>query len=173
MEERILIPLDGSEAGEAVLPKVEDLVLRATPRMDAVITLLQVISKMNFNMLTDDEAAQLPMSDEEIDRLTTTAQSYLEKVAQRFESKGIKVKTLVTFGRMENEIVRVARDSKAHLIAMSEANHSGIVRWAIGSTTDRIMRLEGSIPIMAVNPSNKKSGKAAPMDSLKKVTKPT
>ena len=32
MEERILVPLDGSEVGEAVLPKLEDLVLKATPK---------------------------------------------------------------------------------------------------------------------------------------------
>jgi nucleotide-binding universal stress UspA family protein len=174
MEERILVPLDGSEAGEAVLPKVEDLVLRASPRMDAVITFLKVISKMNYNMLTDDEAAQLPQSDEEMTQSTKEAQSYLDKVAERFTSKGIKVKTLVTFGNAANEIVRAARDSKAHLIAMSAANHSGIVQWAIGSTTDRVMRLEGSIPIMTVNPSTKKGEKtASALDSLKKVMKPT
>jgi hypothetical protein len=45
MEERILIPLDGTEAGEAILPKVEDLVFKTSPRMDAKITLLKVVSK--------------------------------------------------------------------------------------------------------------------------------
>ena len=28
MEQRILVPLDGTEVGEAVLPKLEDLVLK-------------------------------------------------------------------------------------------------------------------------------------------------
>ena len=173
MEERILIPLDGSEAGEVVLPKVEKLVLDATPRMDAEITLLKVLSKMNFNMLTDNEAAQLPRSEEEVKQLTGEGQSYLEKVAERFRSKGIKVKTMVTFGSAANEIVRVARESKVHLIAMSSANHSGLVQWAIGSTTDRVMRLEGSIPIMTISPSKKGEKIAASLDSLKKATKTT
>ena len=60
MEERILVPLDGSDISEAVLPKIEDLVLKTTPRLDAEVTLLKVISKINYNMVTEDEAAQLP-----------------------------------------------------------------------------------------------------------------
>ena len=39
MEERILVPLNGTETGEAIISKLEDLVLRATPRMDAEVTL--------------------------------------------------------------------------------------------------------------------------------------
>ncbi len=49
MKERILVPLDGTEIGEAVLPKLEDLILKATPRMDVEVTLLHVISNLNFN----------------------------------------------------------------------------------------------------------------------------
>jgi nucleotide-binding universal stress UspA family protein len=174
MQERILVPLDGSEAGEAVLPKVEDLVLRAIPKMDAEITLLKVISKMNFNMLTEDDAAQLPQSAEEVSQLTREAQGYLEKVAEGFKAKGINVKTMVTFGNAATEIVRVARESKAHLIAMSNTNRSGIIHWAIGSTTEKVMRLEGKIPVMAVNPSTKKSEKpASSLDSLRNAAKRT
>jgi nucleotide-binding universal stress UspA family protein len=174
MQERILVPLDGSEAGESVLAKVEDLLLRATPKMDAEVTFLKVISKMNFNMLTEDEAAQLPQSAEEVSQLTQDAQSYLEKVAEGFKAKGIKVKTVVTFGNAANEIVRVARESKAHLIAMSNTNHSGIVHWAIGSTTDKVMRLEGKIPVMAVDASGKKTEKpTASLESLRSAVKKT
>jgi hypothetical protein len=41
MEERILVPLDGTAVGEAVLPKLEDLVLKTTPRLDAEVTILR------------------------------------------------------------------------------------------------------------------------------------
>jgi nucleotide-binding universal stress UspA family protein len=172
MQERILVPLDGSEVGEAVLPKVEDLVLRAAPRMDAEVTLLRVISKMNYNMLTDDEAAQLPYNDQELKQLTQQAQEYLDKVAQGLRSKGIRVKTLIVTGNIAKEIVKAARESKAHLIAMSTHDRSGIVRWAIGSVTDKVMRLEGEIPVMAVKPSGKKEKRPSPaMDSLQGLLK--
>jgi len=167
MEERILVPLDGTEVGEAVLPKVEDLVLKTTPRMDAEVILLKVISNVNFNVLTEDDAAQLPMSEDEKTGLTREAQAYLDKVGQKLTAKGIKVKSLVTFGHAAEEIVRAARQTKVHLIAMSTHSRSGIVRWAIGSVTDKVIRLEGKIPVMAINASGKQAeGQTPSIDSL-------
>ena len=165
MEERILVPLDGSEVGEAVLPKLEDLVLKTVPRMEAEVTLLRVISNVNFNVLTEDDAAQLPISENEHKHLTQEAQEYLNKVGERLTSKGIKVKSLVTFGHAAEEIVKTARQTKAHLIAMSTHGRSGIVRWAIGSVTDKVIRLEGQIPVMAVRASGKEE--VSPIPAMK------
>jgi nucleotide-binding universal stress UspA family protein len=155
MEERILVPLDGSEVGEAVLPKLEDLVLRTSPRMDAEVTLLQVISNMNFNMLHKDNAAQLPRAESELKELSDKAYVYLDKVAVELRSKGIKVNTMVSTGQAAAEIVKAAHATDAHLIAMSTHGRNGIVRWAIGSITDEVIRLEGKIPVLAVRASQK------------------
>ena len=174
MEERILVPLDGSEVGEAVLPKVEDLLLRATPKMDAQVTLLKVISKMNFNMLTEDEAAQLPISDEDMAKLTRESEIYLEKVATVLRSKGISVNTMVACGNAAQEIVKAARQIQAHLIAMATHGRSGVIRWAIGSVTDKVMRLEGTIPVLAIKATDKKeSSSTLPMESLQSLMKHT
>ncbi len=172
MEERILVPLDGSDISEAVLPKIEDLVLKTTPRLDAEVTLLKVISKIIYNMVTEDEAAQLPYSEEDLIRLTRESQDYLEKVAEGLRSKGIRVKTMVSFGRAAEEIVKAARQIKAHLIAMSTHGRSGLVRWAIGSVTDKVIRLEGTIPVLAIKASGKKDeSQVIPMESLQSLVK--
>jgi nucleotide-binding universal stress UspA family protein len=172
MEERILVPLDGTEVGEAILPKIEDLVFKTTPRMDAEVTLLRVISKMNYNTLIDDDAAQLPYTPDEQAELIQNAQTYLDKVGEGLKSKGINVKTIVTFGHAAEEIVKAARASKVHLIAMATHSHSGIVRWAIGSVTDKVMRLEGKIPVMAIKASGEKAeSPAVTMDSLQNLAK--
>jgi nucleotide-binding universal stress UspA family protein len=172
MEERILVTLDGTEAGEAILPKVDDLIFKTTPRMEAKITLLRVISKMNYNMLTTDDKAQLPISDEDVAALTQEAQEYLDKVAIGLKKKGLEVKTLVTFGHAAEEIVKAARDTKAHLIAMSAHSRPGFIRWAIGSVTDQVMRLEGNIPVLAVKPANKNQAVPnQPLNSLKSMPK--
>jgi len=172
MEERILVALDGTEAGEAILPKVDDLVFKTSPRMDVKITLMRVISKMNFNMLTDDDKAQLPISEEDAAALTRDAEEYLEKIAGNMRAKGIEVKTYVTFGHAAEEIVKTARDIKAHLIAMSAHSRPGFVRWAIGSVTDKVMRLEGNIPVLAVKPLDKnKTVVVQTMDSLNSMMK--
>jgi nucleotide-binding universal stress UspA family protein len=172
MEERILVPLDGTEIGEAVLPKLEDLILRTTPRLDAEVTLLKVISKMNFNMLHEEEAAQLPIDEQELKKMTQTSQDYLDRIAEGLRAKGIKVKTLISTGNAPKEIVKAAHDIKAHIIAMATHGRSGVVRWAIGSVTDTVIRLEGSIPVLAVKATGEKSGSSVlPIESLQSLMK--
>lgn len=172
MEERILVPLDGSEVGEAVLPKLEDLVLRTSPRMEAEVTLLQVISKMNYNMLHTDEAAQLPADENELREVTQKAKNYLENTAADLRNKGIKVNTMVSIGHAAEEIVKAAHATDAHLIAMSTHGRNGIVRWAIGSVTDQVIRLEGKIPVLAVRASQKpERSPVLTMESLQSLVK--
>ena len=174
MEERILVPLDGSEVGEAVLPKLEDLVLRTTPKVDAEVTLLQVISNMNFNMLHKDDAAQLPRDESEAKQMKDSAFAYLEKVAVGLRSKGIKVNTKVSMGHAAEEIVKAANETDAHLIAMSTHGRNGIVRWAIGSVTDEVIRLEGKIPVLAVHATKKQDRSSVlTMQSLQSLVKHT
>jgi hypothetical protein len=44
MAAKILIPLDGSEIGEAALPYIEGLMSKLSPRVKLEFTLLQVVS---------------------------------------------------------------------------------------------------------------------------------
>lgn len=172
MEERILVPLDGTTVSEAVLPKLEVLVLKTTPKLEAEVTLLRVISKMNFNMLHEDEAAQLPMDEQELKQLTQESQVYLDKIATALKSKGFRVKTMVRTGNAAKEIVNAAHDIKAHIIAMSTHGRSGMVRWAIGSVTDTVMRLEGNIPVLAVKATgDNTSSPVMPIESLQSLMK--
>jgi nucleotide-binding universal stress UspA family protein len=172
MEQRILVPLDGSEIGEAVLPKVEDLILGTSPRIEAEVFLLRVVSKLNYNMLTDDDAAQLPYSAAEVKELTQTTQTYLDKIARGLTNKGIKVQTMVAFGHAAEEIVKAARDTKVNLIAMSTHSRKGFIRWAIGSVTDKVLRLEGKIPVLAVRAqSETEAAPTLPIESLHSMMK--
>jgi nucleotide-binding universal stress UspA family protein len=172
MKDRILVPLDGSKTGEAVLAKLEELVLQAVPKRDAEVTLLKVLSKMNFNMLHEDEAAQLPRSEEELNQLTQEARSYLENIAGGLRSKGLKVDIMVTSGSAAEEIVKAAREIQAHLIAMATHGRSGLARWAVGSVTDQVIHLEGNIPVLAVKASGEKEvSSTITMESLKSLVK--
>ena len=53
------------------------------------------------------------------------------------------------------EIVKTARETKTHLIAMATHGRSGIGRWAVGSVTDKVIKLESQIPVLAVLASGK------------------
>jgi nucleotide-binding universal stress UspA family protein len=129
---------------------------------------------MNYNMLTEDEDAQLPINQDELKDLTQKSQDYLGKVAEGLRIKGIHVNTVVATGRAAEEIVKTARAMNANLIAMSTHGRSGIIRWAIGSVTGKVMRLEGKIPVLAVKASPEKAGAPVlPMESLQSLMKHT
>jgi len=172
MYERILVPLDGSEVGEAVLPKLEELVIRNVPKKEVEVTLLKVISQLNFNFLTDDKAAQLPYSEIELRQLKKEAQEYLEQVAGGLKSKGINVKIMVALGQPAEEIIKASHEINANLIAMSTHGRNGFVRWAVGSVTDKVIRLEGRIPVLAVRTSPQQEGiPVLPKGSLQSLMK--
>jgi nucleotide-binding universal stress UspA family protein len=79
---------------------------------------------------------------------------------------------MIRHGNAAQEIVKAAHDIKAHIIAMSTHGRSGMVRWAIGSVTDTVMRLEGSIPVLAVKASgDKTSSPVMPIESLQSLMK--
>ena len=149
MYERILVPLDGSKVGEAALPSVENLALRLSPGTEVEVTLLQVISDMTYDFLTEDDAAQLPYNENDLKQIEGMAQKYLEKIAETLKSKGIKVQTRVVEGHAAEEIIKASQDINADLIAMSTHGRSGLGRWAMGSITDRILH-ESKIPVLTV-----------------------
>jgi nucleotide-binding universal stress UspA family protein len=171
MKEKILVPLDGTAVGEAVLPKLESLVLKYVPHAEAEVILLRVNSIVNFNVLTHDKRAQLPYTESDQKELDEKSQSYLENVAEKLRTKGFNVTTMVKTGTVAEEIINAAHETKANLIAMSTHGRTGIVRWAIGSTSDKVIRLEGKIPVLAVRANEKEENSVLPMSSLQSLVK--
>jgi nucleotide-binding universal stress UspA family protein len=155
MYERILVPLDGSDVAESVLPNVEDLVVRMAPTTVIEVILLQVVSTLTYNVLTDDEAAQLPYNKDELEQIKRKVLEYLEKVAERMRSKGINVKTTASAGHAAEEIIKAAHDTNTNLIAMSTHGLSGLKRWALGSITDKVLH-ESDIPVLVISAARRK-----------------
>jgi nucleotide-binding universal stress UspA family protein len=149
MYEKILVPLDGSRVAEAALPNVEDLVIRMAPKTRIEVTLLQVITNMTYNVLTPEEQAQIPYSEEDLKQIKQNALDYLEKVAATLRSKRIDVKTLVTVGNAAEEIIKASQQISANVIAMSTHGYSGIKRWALGSVADKVLH-SSEIPVLTV-----------------------
>ena len=149
MYERIIVPLDGSKVAEAALPNVEDLVIRMAPKTKIEVTLLQVISNLTYNVLTPEELAQIPYSEEDLKQIIQKSLEYLEKVAEKLRDKQISVKTRVSVGHAAEEIIKAAQETKANLIAMSTHGYSGVKRWAIGSVADKVLHIS-DIPVLLV-----------------------
>jgi nucleotide-binding universal stress UspA family protein len=136
---RILVPLDGSELSEAVLPVVERL---AGP-FDFAVDLLCVVEP-----IPGAAAVALPVQARELLNLRTAeAEQYLGKIAAALEAKGLRVRTEVREGSAVDAIHRAAREARAGLIAMSTHGRSGLGRLLLGSVAESVLR-GAEVPIL-------------------------
>ena len=155
MYERILVPLDGSKIGEAALPHVEELVSKLSPEVKAEVILLQVVSPITPPSTGGYAIPDVDRTKEEMELNKKKATDYLNNAGEALRSRGVMVTAEVREGRAAEEIVKLAEEINANMIAMSTHGRSGLSRWAFGSVTDKVLRLEGKIPIAMVRASRK------------------
>ncbi|MEE9466366.1 MAG: universal stress protein [Candidatus Neomarinimicrobiota bacterium] len=149
MYEKILIPLDSSHIGEAALSHVAELVAKLSPKTKVEVTLLQVISSLTHYVIAGEASVQVPYNSQEIAQIQRRARSYLNKAGDSLKSAGATVKTKVTNGNAAEEIMRVADQIQADMVAMSTHGRHGLSRWAFGSVTDKVLRA-GKVPVLVV-----------------------
>jgi nucleotide-binding universal stress UspA family protein len=124
----ILVPLDGTPAGEAVLPTARAL----AREHDARLRLLRVVPPVEA--LHDAGGRVLVWVDQEAASAEAAARDYLRKVAEQLD--GFVVDTIVRFGDPAGEILRAAEAPDVVLIAMAP-RHRG---WWRRSLTARVAR---------------------------------
>jgi nucleotide-binding universal stress UspA family protein len=125
--ERILVPLDGSECAENILPKVEKL---ATD-LKVSIALLQVVYAHTFPGADPTEAEV---------KVVREAEGYLQKTEEKLKAKGFKVETHVRYRNDAEEILDHTAQKDIDLIAMSTHGHSGVKRFLLGSVAEKVLR---------------------------------
>jgi nucleotide-binding universal stress UspA family protein len=125
MYTRILVPLDGSQLAEQVLPYVKLL----AKGMKCHTELLQVI-----------EYSPAPTHPRQVTaNLTGEAQRYLKKTAGTLKGSGLTASSLVHHGDPAPDIVAEAESEPGTLIAMATHGRSGLARWMLGSVTDKAL----------------------------------
>ena len=124
--QRILVPLDGSDCAENVLPKVEKL----ATELKASIALLRVALTHTFPGVDPTEAEL---------KVVREAEAYLQKVEDRLKAKGFKVDSHVRYGNDAEEILEHADGKDIDLIAMTTHGRSGVKRFLLGSVAEKIL----------------------------------
>jgi len=125
--ERILVPLDGSECAENVLPKVEEL----AELKGEGICLLRVALAHTFPG-ADQTEAQVEVVRE--------AEEYLRGVEGRLKAKGFDVNAHVRYGDEVEEILDHAAQKEIDLIAMATRPHRGVRHFFRGCAAEKVLR---------------------------------
>ena len=155
MNEKIVVPLDGSKVGESALPYVEDLVSKLSPEVKTEVILLQVLSPVSPPTAAGGQLPDMAYTERQTEENKKKALDYLNQAGEALRSKGVTVTTEVAVGDASEEIVKAAEEIDANLIAMSTHGRSGLSRWAFGSISDKVLRREGRIPITMVRAPKK------------------
>jgi nucleotide-binding universal stress UspA family protein len=119
MPNRILVPLDGSEVAEAVLPIVAEIARGS----GAAVRLLQV--KPVPEGVVTKSGRVVAYADQEMARLEVQGLQYLE--GARVDLEGIPVEPVVRFGDPVGEIAIEVAAWNADLVAMATSGRSR--RW--------------------------------------------
>ena len=145
MYKRILVPLDGSDLAECVLPHVESI---AKGHGVEEVAFLRVVEP--FEQICDFEGcvSQETMNSIDVDS-KASAESYLSQLAKRTKYDGVSVKPEVITGKPAENIAGYAAKNAVGLIIMATHGRSGISRWSWGSVADRVLR-SACVPILMV-----------------------
>ena len=133
----ILVPLDGSELAEKVLPHVEALAKQGGADLVNVV-LIRVCEPLPVPSYYAPEVAEAPMNwgefiQEDTIKSKQAAQEYLAGIEKRLMESNISVQSEVLVGKAADELADYACKHPFHLIVMATHGRSGISRWAIAA----------------------------------------
>ncbi len=181
MYNKVVVPLDGSDLAEVVLPHVQEIasgcnipqifLVSVTEHVSGIVTrqaapvempaveghtprpsgAMRVGSTFAGVVFSEDPAV-LKNAPAGLGKMAKTALNYLEKVAAKLEKAGLNVQPAVLIGGSPaEEIVRFATKEKADLIVMASRGKSGFNRWDMGNVADKVIRAT-DIPVFLVKP---------------------
>jgi nucleotide-binding universal stress UspA family protein len=140
---RVIVPLDGSPFAEAVLPFFRQI---AGP-LDMDVILLRVVPPQAMAPIEEPPHVLI----RELETRCGDAEEYLARHAGDLRDRGVRVDTRVSRGEAAHEILAVARESAADLIAMCTHDRSGFGRFVFGSVAEAVARRAG-IPVLLLKP---------------------
>jgi nucleotide-binding universal stress UspA family protein len=144
--QRILVPLDGSQRAENVLPIITQLAQFHKSK----ILLVQVVQ-------TPEMARQMPPAPEDIDlsnrvvtRNRVEADRYLEELKSRSYLEGIAVQThLITSDNVAVALHQLGEQEQIDMVALSAHGYSGNHQWPYGSMVNNFI-MYGKVPLLIV-----------------------
>jgi nucleotide-binding universal stress UspA family protein len=139
----IIVPLDGSELAESILPLVETLAQQWGKGLMNV-TLVRVCEPPVTPSYYSPELSGVPLNwgefmEQETTRCKQTSGEYLAETAKRLSDKGISVHGEVLVGKAADEIIDFANKNPFSIIAMATQGRSGLRRLVYGSTAESVL----------------------------------
>ena len=153
MYKKIMVPLDGSELAECVLPHAEAFI-KAFKIPDVVF--VRVVEPETLPYRVEGAVDPLIVAEREAGR-KSSAKDYLDRIAKRFKDGRTAVHSEVLIGRVTESLADYAEQSDVDLFIIATHGRSGVTRWVMGSVADKLLR-SASLPVLMVRAPGAKGG---------------
>jgi len=144
MYKKIMVPLDGSQVAECVIPHIETIAGKSATKVE----LVTVVEPLDI-----PTRGQIAISDDEIKQIDdegkNEATKYLNQVSSRLIQAGINASTVILSGKPAESLVRYAVNNNVDLIIMATHGRSGISKIFWGSVAEKILRAT-DIPVLLI-----------------------
>lgn len=160
---KVLVPLDGTEVSEGIIPFVTRLA--RDMKMGVVLgraidvhhmreegfdsSLGRVLQGLGPRM--KDSADVEPWQTELASRIERELKVPLDNLARDMAGAGVDAETAAEYGPASDTIIRMAQESGCDLIAMSTRGRSTLASGLLGSVTYKIIH-ESPMPVLAITP---------------------
>lgn len=134
MYKTILVPLDGSQRAEAILPHVENLALR----YEAKVVFFRV-QEPGF-LMGYDEIADMSKYLEARNSQREETEAYLDFLQGQFRKKGIEARWIIGQGSVVAAIISAAERENIHIVAMASHGRGGLSRTFYGSVAAGVLQ---------------------------------
>jgi nucleotide-binding universal stress UspA family protein len=172
---KILVPLDGSDLAASVLPHVEKIAQGCAVPQVILLTVTEPVRVKTprgerieqystrqkspiiyygntisggFGNVFPEVIIDLPVT---IGKMAKSGYTYLARIADNLEKKGIHVTIAVLIGNIAEEITHFAKEENADLIVMASRGKRGLRRWDVGNAAAKVFEAT-DIPILMVKP---------------------
>ena len=142
MYRRILVPLENTETDRAILAHIRELA-RLTGATLVLVHVADGWVARNYDRLNLVEGEEIKQD-----------RAYLEARASELRSEGFEVEYQLAMGEPADEIVKLVRDKRVDLIAMSTHGHRFLSDLIYGSTARKV-RHSVDVPVLLLRARRK------------------
>ena len=151
MYKKIMVPLDGSELAECVLPHVEAFIKGFNTSGVILVRVVEPETSYRGEYVISPE-----MSAKRESEMKSSAKDYLDKIVNRLKHEGTALHTEVIVGRVTESLANYALENDIDLILIATHGHSGVTRWVRGSVADKVLRSANTAVLMVRAPGTER-----------------
>ncbi len=167
MYNKILVPLDGSERAEAILPHV----VQIAKASEAQVILLSVLdpSVLNVELVSPMATVTFNRFHDGLAQLWDDTKAYLHDVQTKLWADKLDAEQRMEYGPVVDTIAKVAEEEDVDLVAIASHGRSGLGHLLYGSVASGVLnRLDQPLLVIksrTIRPSKKDDEAAEPAEA--------